>query len=273
MSSASRSVLLALMVYALGSAAQARELRVCADPNNLPFSNERLEGFENKIVELIAKELEAEVHYTWWAQRRGFIRNTLKASACDLTAGTVAGLPMLRSTKPYYRSTYVFVTRPDTPEIASLDDPALRTLKVGVHLIGDDGFNVPPAHALARRGIVENVRGYSLYGDYSEENPPARLIEAVAAGQIDVAIAWGPLGEYFAALQRPALRVTPVHPAVDGPLPMTFAIAMGVRRDDETFRQEIEAVLTRRRGDIDAILADFRVPRAEPVQTVVGPRP
>jgi mxaJ protein len=270
MSSASRSLLVALIFCAFGSAAQARELRVCADPNNLPFSNERLEGFENKIVELIAKELDADVHYTWRAQRRGFIRNTLKANACDLTAGTVAGLPMLRSTKAYYRSTYVFVTRPDTPEISSLDDPALRTLKVGVHLIGDDGFNVPPAHALARRGIVSNVRGYSLYGDYSEENPPARLIEAVAAREIDVGIVWGPLGGYFAGLQSPPLRVTPIHPAVDGPLPMTFAIAMGVRRDDEAFRQEIEAVLARRRGEIDAILADFRVPRAEPVQTVGG---
>jgi mxaJ protein len=271
MSSAFRSVLALLTIVLLASAAQARELRVCADPNNLPFSNERLEGFENKIVELIAKELGADVHYTWWAQRRGFIRNTLKANACDFTAGTVAGLPMLRSTKPYYRSTYVFVTRRDMPEITSLDDPALRTLKVGVHLIGDDGFNVPPAHALARRGIVTNVRGYSLYGDYSDENPPARLVEAVATGDIDVAIAWGPLGGYFAGLQSPALRVTPVHPAADGPLPMTFAIAMGVRRDDETFRQEIEAVLARKRHDIDAILSEFRVPRTEAVQTVIGP--
>jgi mxaJ protein len=270
MSSASRSVLLALVIVALGSAAHARELRVCADPNNLPFSNERLEGFENKIVQLIANELDADVRYTWQAQRRGFIRNTLKANACDLTAGTVAGLAMLRSTNPYYRSTYVFVTRSDTPEITSLDDPALRTLKVGVHLIGDDGFNVPPAHALARRGIVENVRGYSLYGDYSEKNPPARLIEAVAAGDIDVGIVWGPLGGYFAGLQTPPLRVTPVHPSMDGPLPMIFAIAMGVRRDDESFRQEIEAVLARKRHDVDAILSSFRVPRADAMQTVIG---
>src|SRR3954469_18732089 len=124
MSSAFRSVLALLTIVLLASAAQARELRVCADPNNLPFSNERLEGFENKIVELIAQELDADIHYTWWAQRRGFIRNTLKANDCDLTPGTVGGLPRVRSTKPYYRSTYVFVTRSDTPEITSLDDPA-----------------------------------------------------------------------------------------------------------------------------------------------------
>ena len=177
MSSDFRSVVVTLILTFLScGAATARELRVCADPNNLPFSNDRLVGFENKIVALIARELQAEVTYTWWAQRRGFIRNTLNAKACDLTASAVAGLPMLASTKPYYRSTYVFVTRPDLPEITSFDDPALRRLKIGVHLIGDDGFNVPPAHALARRGIIENVRGYSLYDDYTKENPPARLI-------------------------------------------------------------------------------------------------
>jgi mxaJ protein len=271
MSSVCRSLAIVALLMLPFGAADARELRVCADPNNLPFSNERLEGFENKIVALIADELHADVSYTWWAQRRGFIRNTLRAKSCDLTAGTVPGLPMLAATKPYYRSTYVFVTRPDLPEIASFDDPALRTLKIGVHHIGDDGFNVPPAHALAQRGIVANVRGYSLYGDYNQENPPARLIEAVTNGDIDVAIAWGPLGGYFASIQRPLLRVTPVRPALDGPLPMTFAIAMGVRRDDEKLKSEIEEVLTRRRADIDAILDAFHVPRAAPTQSMAGP--
>jgi mxaJ protein len=265
MSSACRSVAVALALLTLGGAACARELRVCADPNNLPFSNRRLEGFENAIAALIARELQSDLRYTWWAQRRGFIRNTLAAQSCDLVTGAVAGLPMLAATAPYYRSSYVFVTRPGLPEPQSLDDPALRRLKLGVHLIGDDGFNVPPAHALARRGIIDNVRGYSLYGDYAQENPPARLIEAVAAGEIDVAIAWGPLGGYFAARQTPALRVTPVRPAMDGVLPMTFAITMGVRRGD-ALRQEIDAVLQRKRPEIDAILASFAVPRAETAQ-------
>jgi mxaJ protein len=274
MSSGCRSTLVALALLAVTTGcAGARELRICADPNNLPFSNDRLEGFENQIINLIAHELDAGVQYTWRAQRRGFIRKTLTANACDVTAGTIAGLAMLKSTRPYYRSTYVFVTRPDQLEITSLDDPALRTLKVGVHLIGNDGFNVPPAHALARRGIVENVRGYSLYGDYREENPPARLIKAVADGEIDVAIAWGPLGGYFAARQSPPLRVTPVAPELDGPLPMTFAIAMGVRREDEALRQEIEAVLARRRSDIESILASYHVPLVQAPQTAAGPVP
>jgi quinoprotein dehydrogenase-associated probable ABC transporter substrate-binding protein len=245
--------------------AYARELRVCADPNNLPFSNEAREGFENKVVDLIAQDLGATVAYTWWAQRRGFVRNTLKAGLCDLVPGTPSNIEMMRTTRPYYRSVYVFVTRADAPAVTSLDDPALREGKVGVHLIGDDGFNTPPAHALSRRGIVETVRGYSIYGDYAKPNPPARIVEAVASGEIDVAVVWGPFAGYFAPRQAVALRVTPVEPQVDAPrLPMSFDIAMGVRRGDEAFRQEIDAILARRRPEIDAILAAYGVPRADP---------
>jgi len=249
--------------------ANARELRVCADPNNLPFSNERGDGFENKIVELVASDLDAKLRYTWWAQRRGFIRNTLDAQLCDLVAGTIAGLPTLRSTAPYYRSSYVFVSRPGNHEITSFDDPALRTAKIGIHLIGDDGFNVPPAHALASRGIVSNVRGYSIYGDYREKSPPSRLIEAVSNGEIDVAIAWGPFGGYFAALQSPPLQIREIIPSTDGQLPMTYEIAMGVRRRDETLQQELDAVLERKQAGIAAILSKFYVPQVEPPQRVL----
>jgi mxaJ protein len=264
MCSAFRSVLALAAVVAIATAAQARELRVCADPNNLPFSNDRLEGFENKIVALIAQELGATPAYTWWAQRRGFIRNTLKAGLCDVVPGTPANLEMLRTTAPYYRSGYVFVTRADAPSIASLNDPVLRELQIGVQLIGDDGFNTPPAHALSRRGIVANVRGYSIYGDYREPNPPARIIDAVAQGEIDVAVVWGPLGGYFGTKQRPELHVTPVRPQIDGPqLPMVFDISVGVRREDEALRQELDAALERRRVDVDQILAEYHVPRLD----------
>ena len=157
----------AVVAIALGAAsAEARTLRVCADPNNLPFSNQQREGFENKLVELIAADLGAEVDYVWRAQRRGVIRDGLNGGECDLIPGVATALEMLATTRPYYRSTYVFVTRADAKlDIGSLDDERLRTLKVGVQLVGDDGSNTPPAHALARRGIVENVRGYTLYGD------------------------------------------------------------------------------------------------------------
>jgi mxaJ protein len=271
MSSGCRSALL-IIALLLGGAngAAGRDLRVCADPNNMPFSNNRGEGMENKIVELIAQELGAMVQYTWWAQRRGFVRNTLNAGACDLVAGTAEGIDMLRTTAPYYRSTYVFVSRPDLSPIMSLDDPRLRTLKIGVHLIGDDGYNVPPAHALAGRGIVENVRGFSLYGDYRQESPPARLIDAVVSGEIDVAIAWGPLGGYYAALQDPPLQVSPVRPQRDDAFPMTYAIAMGVRRSDKDLLIAIDQALGRKRHEIEAVLTRFHVPQIEPLDNDAG---
>ncbi|WP_134496630.1 substrate-binding domain-containing protein [Microvirga pakistanensis] len=244
--------------------AEARELKVCADPNNLPFSNDKGEGFENKIVELIAHDLGATVTYAWRAQRRGFLREGLKAEACDLVPALPSNLEGVRTTAPYYRSSYVFVTRADEPVPQSFNDALLRERKIGVQLVGDDGWNTPPAHALAKRGIVGNVRGYSLYGDYREPNPPARIIEAVADGSIDVAIAWGPLGGYFATRQAAPLKVAPVKPFFDGPqLPMVWDISMAVRKGDDALRDEIEAALVRLKPRIDAILEDYGVPRAD----------
>jgi mxaJ protein len=262
-SSFPKGLALAALLLAAGSV-EARELRVCADPNNLPFSNEAGEGLENKIVALIAEEFGAELRYTWWAQRRGFLRNTLKAEACDLVPGLPANLEGVRTTAPYYRSTYVFVTRADGPEVTSYNDPVLREAKIGVHLIGDDGSNTPPAHALARRGVIDNVRGYMVYGNYGEPNPPARIMASLAQGDIDVAVVWGPLGGYFATRQAVPLKVTPVRPSFDGPqLPMVFDISMAVRKEDEALRQEVDAALARRRTDVDAILAAYGVPRVD----------
>jgi mxaJ protein len=241
---------------------QAGELRVCADPNNLPFSNDKGEGFENKIVALIAHDRDAIVKYTWWAQRRGFVRNTLKSRECDLWPGIASGVDLVTTTHPYYRSIYVFVTRADRKlDISSFDDPRLRLLTVGVQMIGNDAMNTPPAHALARRGIITNVRGYMLYGDYTRPNPPAAIIDAVARGDIDVAVVWGPLAGYFAPKEPVALAVNAVDPPFDGAqIPMAFDIAMGVRKGDLAFRKVIDAELDRNRAAIDAILAAYRVP-------------
>jgi mxaJ protein len=245
-----------------GEPRSERQLRVCADPNNLPFSNQQLEGFENRIAELVASELQASVQYTWWAQRRGFIRNTLRAGACDVVLGVPRHFELALTTSPYYRSTYVCVYRQDEGlAIRSFDDPLLRQVKIGVQLIGDDYANTPPAHALANRRIIENVTGYTVYGDYSEANPAARIIDAVAAGEVDVAIVWGPLAGYFAPRQPIPLAVVPVSPQIDPPaLPFAFDISMGVRRGDEAFRGELEAVLARKRPEIEAILDAYRVP-------------
>ncbi len=257
-------VLIALIACVLSACAAApRQLRVCADPNNLPFSNQAEQGFENRIAELIAHELNAEVRYTWWAQRRGFVRNTLNERQCDLIIGVPASYELVLTTRPYYRSTYVFVTRADRGlDIRSLDDEQLRALKVGVQIIGDDYASTPPAEALAKRGIVDNVVGYSVYGDYKEPNPPARIIEGVANGAVDVAMVWGPLAGYFAQQQKVALQLAPVTPQVDPPfLPMVFDIAMGVRRSDTLFHRKLNELLVRKRADIDAILQEYGVPR------------
>ena len=236
-------------------------LRVCADPNNLPFSNDRGEGFENRIASLIGRDLGEHVEYTWWAQRRGFVRNTLNAGSCDVILGVPTGYGPVRTTLPYYRSTYVFVTRHDRGlHITSLDDPRLRQLRIGVHLIGDDYANTPAVHSLSQRGISRNLVGFTLYGDYAKPNPPARLIDAVVNKEVDVAVAWGPLAGYFAKRSKVPLDLEPVTPARDGPMTYVFDIAMGVRRRDTTRAQTLDREIARRRGDIERILTEYGVP-------------
>lgn len=253
----------------------AAALRVCADPNNLPYSNHERQGFENKIMEVIAAELGEQVEYTWWPQRRGFIRSTLAAHRCDVIPGVPKELEMVSTTMPYYRSSYMFVTRREgNLKIASLDDPKLRTLSIGVQIIGDDGSNSPPAHALSRRGIIDNVRGFAVYGDYGKPHPLSDIIDAVAEGKIDVAIAWGPLAGYFAKVSRAPLSVSVVEPVVDGrQLPMTFDISMGVRRGDRLLAERLESALARRRGEIDRILAEYSVPRLDTRLPALRARP
>ncbi len=240
-------------------------LRVCADPNNLPYSNDQHQGFENELASLIGKELGRPVAYTWWAQRRGFVRSTLKDSLCDVIMGVPSSLEMVRRTKPYYRSSYVFVTRRDRHlGITSLDDTVLRRLKIGVPMVGDDYAATPPAAAMIKRGLARNLVSYSVYGDYSKPNPPARLIDAVRTGDVDVAMAWGPLAGYFARDGDSSLVVTPVTPQIDLPfLPMTFDIAMGVRQGDSTFAAQLDTIIDRRRGSIDSLLARYGVPRLD----------
>jgi mxaJ protein len=252
-------------VVANVAAAERPPLRICSDPNNLPFSNRRGEGFENKIAQLVARDLGTTVTYYWWAQRRGFVRNTLTANHCDLIVGVPSSFELALTTRPYYRSTYVFVSRRDRKlDVRSLDDPRLRNLRVGVQIIGDDYASSPPAHALAKRGIVRNVAGYSVYGDYAKESPGRRIVDAVAEKEIDVAAVWGPTAGYFIRKSKLPLVATPVTPQIDLPfLPFVFDISMAVRRGDTALRDRIESVLERRQAEIDAILRDYGVPRLD----------
>lgn len=247
-------------------------LRVCADPNNLPFSNRAGKGFENRIAALIARDIGARVVYTWWPQRRGFARMTLNSGACDVIMGVPVGYDFAATTAPYYASTYVFLTRHSRNlRISSLDDPVLRRLRIGLHTIGDDYANTPAAQALARRGIVRQVVGYSIYGDYSRPDPPAELVRAVERGDVDVAIVWGPLAGYFASRSPEPLDIRPVTPRVEPPATrFVFAIAAGARRSDSATLGMLDREITRRAPEIRRILNEYDVPLVEPERAVTG---
>lgn len=256
--------LIAGLLVLCATQAGARELRVCADPNNLPFSKADGSGFENRIAEVLADELDAHVAYTWYAQRRGFLRNTLNAGKCDVVMGYPQNYQLLKSTRPYYRSSYAFVTRKGQPKISSFDDPALRKLKIGVQLVGDDGANTPPVQILAKRGIVTNVHGYMVYGDYRDDAPLSPIMAAVANGTIDVAVVWGPTAGYFASREEVPLDVTPI--AFDPTMlsqPLTFDIAIGVRKTEPELADELDAAMRKRRSEIEQILDDYGVPRPD----------
>lgn len=239
----------------LTAAPAVAELRVCADPNNLPFSNEAREGFENRLIERIAADWGETVRYTWWAQRRGNIRNTLNAGLCDVIPGVGSTLEMLATTRPYYRAIYMAVSRADRGlTIDGFDDARLRTLSIGVQMVGADGSNTPPAQALAKRGITGNVHGYMIYGDYGQPAPQAAIVEAIARGDIDLAFVWGPVAGYFAKQSKVPLALRPVTPWLDGPqLPMAFDISMGVRKNDVALRRRLDRWL----GQNQAVVADL----------------
>jgi quinoprotein dehydrogenase-associated probable ABC transporter substrate-binding protein len=258
-----RLLLIALcLAFAATASAQTKgQFRVCADPENMPFSNQKQEGFENRIADLIAKEFHAATRYTWWGQRRGFIRNTMNATLeegrCDVVIAVPQGYDLVSTTRSYYRSTYVFVyPKGKGPQITSLDDPALKKLRIGVHLLGDDYTNTPPAHELSKRGIVGLV-GFSTF--YSAENPPSTIIDAVASGKIDVAIVWGPAAGYFVKNQRVPLAMVPV-PSGKGDLPFEFDMTMGVKIGNDALKTQLEKVLDAKQAEITKILKDYGVP-------------
>jgi mxaJ protein len=258
-----RNVVVALvLLISLGSTASGRELRVCADPDNLPFSNSKQQGFENRIAELVAKDLHARLIYQWQRMGRGFVREYLNKGRCDVLIGVPQAFNPVLVTAPYYRSTYVFVTRRDRNlKPASLDDPTLRPMKIGVQVLEEDF--TPPATALARRGLQNDIVGFDTLGEDADS-----IIRAVADHQVDTAIVWGPLAGYFVREFRAPLQITPVTPEVDPPgLPFTFSISMGVRKGNTALRDELDGVLQRHRTEIHRMLSEFGVPQLELLST------
>jgi mxaJ protein len=244
-------------------------LRVCADPNNMPYSDAREEGFENRIAAILADDLGATVEYTWWPQRRGFLKKTLKAGACDVVIGLPTDTEGVAKTRPYYTSSFLFLSRADADPptagsqgpIRSFDDPRLRDARIGVQVVGDDYANPPAAFALSSRGIVDNVVGYSVYGDYARPDPAAPIVAAVDQGEVDVAVVWGPQAGWYARHAVHPLVSAPVTPDPDGPLPFHFSFAVAVRKDDTALRDRLQDALDRRKPEIDAALDAYGVPR------------
>jgi mxaJ protein len=239
-----------------------RELRVCADPNNLPLSNSAEQGFENRLAQLIARSLGAELRYTWVSQRRGVLRHALKMNRCDLVMGVPAGDDLMKTTRPYYRSSYVLVLSPLAPRVRSLDAPELEVLSIGVPQVGEPNGDPPPVLALAQRDLMSNVRAIPFTGRITEESPTAKLVRAVATGEVDVALVWGPMAGYLSHRSLPALEVVSL-PEDEAPRGQTFRfdVSVGVSRDAPELLVEVERALEANRREISILLDAYGVPR------------
>jgi quinoprotein dehydrogenase-associated probable ABC transporter substrate-binding protein len=230
------------------------ELKVCADPNNLPFSDEEREGFENKIAELMGKELGLAVDYVWFPQVIGFVRNTLQAHLCDLVMGTVAGDENMQTTNPYYFTTYVMLYRSDrgiAPQ--GLQDPRMAGLRFGV--VGA----TPPADLLARYDLMARTKPYALAVDTRFESPTREMVKDIVDGTIDVGFLWGPIAGYWRKRDTLPLTLVPLQ-SEPGAARMAYHISMGVRPNEPDWRRRINAAILGRQLEITAILQDYGVP-------------
>lgn len=259
------AVVAALLVYAAPAAAieatDRAAVRVCADANLLPFSNERMEGFENEIARLIGEDLQRPVTYFWWPQTIGFVRNTLRARQCDLVMGTASGEELMQNTNPYYRTIYSLVYRTASGIHAeTLGDPALKDARIGV-------VDRTPAVNLLRLYGLTKMEPYHLNTDTRAHNPARDAIEDVASGRTDAAVVWGPIAGYFAAQQKEALTVVPLvkEPAAAR---LQFNISMGIRADEPEWKHWLNDFIKRRQGDIDRILLRYHVPLIGPDGTL-----
>lgn len=239
-------------------------LKVCAEPANLPFSNVRHEGFENQMAQWIAQDLGRKVEFVWWPQRVRFVEKRLKAGQCDLVIGVPAQYGLMSASIPYYRSSYVFVSRRDRHlNLHTLHDESLKTMRIGLHVIGDEMESVPPARLLVAYGMSKNIVGYSIYGRPLAENAPSELIRAVASGDIDVAVAWGPTAGFFASRSSVPLQVSPICQETKKTFwPMQFDISIGVRHGDKALLKEVNRFLSKRKPKIQSLLRSYHVPVA-----------
>jgi quinoprotein dehydrogenase-associated probable ABC transporter substrate-binding protein len=239
-------------------------LRVCADPNNLPFSNQKQDGFENKIADLMGSALGLKVEYAWFPQIVGFVRNTLQAHRCDLVMGTVAGDDIMQTTNPYYFTTYVMVYRADRGmAIAGLQDPQLANLRLGVVSA------TPPADLLVHHDLMAHAKPYQLTVDTRVESPTHQMVEDVMTGAIDVGFLWGPIAGYYKTHDRLPLTLVPLQDE-PGAARMKYHIAMGVRANEPEWRRRINAVILTQQPKITAILRDYGIPLLNEQGELIG---
>lgn len=229
-------------------------LRVCADPANLPFSNDKQEGFENRIVDLVAQKLGLPVRYTWFPQTIGFVRQTLRVRECDLIAGITTTSELVQNTNPYYRSVYTMVYRKDAGLSATtMDDPSLKDKRLGV-IAG-----TPPATVIARLGLMGNVKPYQRTVDTRHFSPPRDAIQDVIKGETDVAFVWGPIAGYYAGSAKDELAIIPLVNEAPG-IRFDFRVSMAVRYGEAEWKQRVNDVLAELQPEINKILREFDVP-------------
>ncbi len=230
-------------------------LRVCADPHHLPFSNKAGEGFENKIAALFAKKLGKGLAYTYYPDSTGFIRNTLNALRCDVVMGIVQGVDIVQTTNPYYRTSYVLVTKKgsDLTGVDSLADPKLKDKRLGI-IAG-----TPPANYLVANGLMDKAKSYSLVVDTRYSAPSEDMMNDLRSGAIDAAILWGPIGGYLAKNSSVPMNVVPLVKEADGPR-MVFRISMGVRHSDQNWKRTLNKLIAANASQISDIMASYGVP-------------
>jgi len=244
---------LALLLPFVGSSFAA-ELRVCADPDSLPTSNRQLQGYENRIAQVVARDLHATLSYEWQRMGRGFVSNVLNRGKCDVLLGVPSNFSSVLTTEPYYRSSYVFVTRRDHHlQLQSFDAPALRKLKVGVQVLGEE--YAPPGQALGRRGLFANIVVFD-----TPATSAASMIDAVVHRRIDTAVLWGPQAGYYARRYARQVELTPTPASDSARIPLQFSISMGVRKIDRELRDRLSAALQRNKPEIERILRSYGVP-------------
>jgi mxaJ protein len=220
----------------------------------MPYSRQDESGFENRIAVLAAAALGADLVYTWYPQHRGFVRTTVEANRCDVWMGVPAGFEGMLTTRPYYRSTYVFVFTDKKP-LVSFDQPNLKELRIGVQVPGDDLVATPAGYALASRGATENVSGFTVLGKGTSAE---RIVNAVADGALDAGVVWGPQAAFFARQRN--LEIAPATAPAGVPLPFAYSMSIGVRRGDTALRDALDGVIASHRLEINRILAEYAVP-------------